>query len=285
MYFGVAFFEVYNVLKHITNWDDDEKLASKIARIIVKFDKESTYESRLSIASRAIELSREQRKVGIIDEDFYFMCSQYYIPNMEFVVYNWNMNVFEDLSSEVEIDFKNVLERAGRDFENYLVHLYHAGQNINILRRLVIDDDKFFRVTIKNVPFKYSRQVECILQRETRSVNSKYGSRFCYLYTLDNSEALEIAKTNMKNGGNAERDAYLEQYKGTGIRLHKRGKYRLIYPSGAKHRMANYFYRKSDWRMQIKGRSVTGRRRIIKGLDVLQSYFELKRKIEDEKDD
>ncbi len=289
MYFDVAFFEVYNIIKDITSWSDEEKLAIKLARITAKFGKDQEYERRLDVARRAIELSQEQRKVGIIDEDFYKMCMQYHIPSMEFVIYNWNVNAFVDVASEVEIDFKKVLEREGENFESYLVQLYHAGQNINVLRRLVETNKKFLRVTVKNVPFKYSSQVEEILQKETRSVNSKYGDKFCYLYTLDNKEALAIAKQNLKNGGKAERDAFLEKYKKVGIRQqgywkHKkvRRKALLRYPSGAKHKMKDYKKRKSDWRTLAKGSKIHGRHKIIKGLEVLRSYFELKRRIEDE---
>ena len=290
MYFDVAFFEVYNLLKDITSWSDEEKLATKLARITAKFGKDQEYERRLDVARRAIVLSKEQRKVGIVDEDFYKMCLQYYVPSMKFVIYNWNVNAFVDVASEVEIDFKKVLEREGEDFENYLVQLYHAGQNINILRRLLEKDKKFLRVTVKNVPFKYGSQVENILQRETRSVNSKYGDKFCYLYTLDNEEALAIAKYNLKHGGNTERDAYLEKYKNSGIRSNgtwknnKKKKRKPIYryPSGEFHKFIDYKRRKSDWKTLKKGSKVMGRHKIIKGLEILQSYFELKRRIEDE---
>ena len=283
MYYGVSFPEVYSLLRPITSWSDETKLASKLARITAKFEKEKeNFERRLDVAEEAIRIAKEQRKVGIVDEDFYEMCTQYYIPNMEFVIYNWNMNTFEDVSSEVEIDFRKVYEREGENFEKYLSQLYHAGQNINILRRLIIKDNKFMRVTVRNVPFAYSSRVEELLQRETRSVNSKYGSKFCYLYTLDNAEALAIAKANLKNGGNAERDAYLQKYKGVGVRERKKHKFRYIYPSGAKHKFIRYKYRKSDWRMARKGSKVLGRRRIIKGLDIIQSYFEMRRKIGDE---
>lgn len=288
MYFDVAFFEVYNLLKDIVSWSDEEKLAMKLARITGKFGKDQEYERRLDVARRAILLANEQRKVGIVDEDFYEMCTQYHIPNMQFVIYNWNVNAFVDVASEVEIDFKKVLAKAGENFEGYLVQLYHAGQNINVLRRLKEVNKKFLRVVVRNVPFKYSKQVEEILQRETRSVNSKYGDKFCYLYTLDNSEALAIAKQNQKNGGNAERDAYLQKYKNIGVKeigKRKRGKKRkpiFRYPSGAKHTFSDFKKRKSDWKTVRRGCKVMGRHKIIKGLEILQSYFELKRKIEDE---
>ena len=267
-----SFFDMMANLAHIDGWDTlDEDFIGRVAKVIGCYKMlPQSLDKRIMLVEDGLGFAQQQQEVGIIDEDFYNTCKEFYIPNMEFVVYTWNNHVFEPVSSEVEIDFNKVLEQ-GEGMWDYLIQLYHAGQRINLLRRVLIDDSRYFRVTVKNVPLEYAQQVDKLLQEETKNITSKYNDKFNYMYTLDNTKWLQEAKKAVANRKEnpLKRDEYLLRFKNTkrttwvGKKVHRRVGFKV-----------------NQWKIQRNPH--LGKLKVVKELQIPRVYFDFK-ELEDEK--
>lgn len=261
--YRASFVEMLSLLAPLTGWEDKSTITSKIAGVTAVIAKRWTesFEKRLDIAVEAFEYAEKLGKLGFLDTEFYDLCKQYYIPGMEFVVYTWNNHIFEPVASEVKIDFKHVLEVGGDNWKSYLTQLYQAGQKVNILRRRKVwDKEKYNRITVEHVPVSYGLEVDELLHKETKKIRNRFSGKFNYMYTLDNSEQLEEARTSDKR----KRDRHLQKY-----RKHMTVNY---YPSGLVYRRKGF--KVSRWRV-TRGAGL-GRLKIVKEMNKPATYFKPK---------
>ena len=268
----MSFDEVHNMFSAISNWDNEVEVTDKIRKITGKhkraLEHPKRYEEELK---NAFKVAHYYDKFSVIDKELLELCQQFYIPNMEFVVYTWNNNVFEPTSSEVEIDFKKALDKVGaEDVMSYLQQLYVAGQSINLMKRLVVDDKNFLKVIVKNVPAEYALDVDKLLYKETKDLTTEYSDKFSYMYILDNTCDLETAFYNIKNGKNKKRDGFLSKYK-------KHCSKSTLYPSGK--RVSHFKYDSvihsqtgKRWNV-VKGKIHTGRYKIMQELSKNMEYY------------
>lgn len=240
-YLKLPFTTVHKVLQHITDWENISSICDKIVPLLseVKFKigrkKKKRTINRQDIF-RQVRYVIKHKDTIIIDRDLYNLCRKYNVPNIEYVVYDWNSNVFKPVLSQVEIDYKKISEVAGEEVDEYLRQLYIAGQSVNLYRRLLLgNDDNFLKVIVKNVPFERATQVNKILREETQALTTEYTDNFSYMTILDSEKILEYAKYREDNGLNKIRDRYKRKFS------QDKGKRSVLeYASGKKVSLSKY---------------------------------------------
>ena len=241
-YLKLPFTTVHRILQHIDDWTDISSICDKVVPLLsdVEFmignDEQKRTIERKDIY-RQIKRTVEHKDNFIIDRDLYNLCEKYYIPNIEYIVYDWNSNIFKPVLSQVEIDYQRVIQDVSTsDIEEYIRELYIAGQSINLYRRLLLGpDDNYLKKKIKNVPLEYSKVVNTVLREETRRLTTEYTDNFSYMVTIDTKESLKNAKYRSDNNLNKYRDSYKKRFKRRGL---TRGN--MKYPSGKKVSLSKY---------------------------------------------
>ena len=276
-FFGIGFNTMNNALKVISDWDNLDELAPKLYNIVKGYGgADITDEMRLRKVNKAVENSRT--KLGtVLDTELLNLCSKYYIPNMNYVLYDWNGDMFKPSFSEVTIDYNKI--RAVVDDESecvdFLRELYNAGQKINLMRKFVLDipKGKYLKVNILNVDRDRIKDVNDMLREETKSLKSYWSERFSYVVTLNKDDFLEQAKINSKTNYNRDvrdywKKKYKKIYKGKGI----------IYPSRRKfmyNKFESHIKNSPDYHPPTK-------RELLAEMELEKSYMEF---AEDEEKD
>ena len=206
-----SFQEMYNLLKHITDWSDADVIADKVINIT-----KGLYEEDLETYIKGLIHTCYKAKPKILDKQLYNLCKQYDIPNINYVLYDWNDKMFMPCTSEITIDYQRIkgLANSKEEIIPILEDLYVTAQNINILRKFITKkDDLNYRVTINNVDRDVAKYVYNALKKHTMKLESDWSEHFSLSITLYKEDLIEKAKEKIKSGAVKEgRDKYKKNY-------------------------------------------------------------------------
>ena len=250
-YFNMSFSEMNRILEHITDWENRDDLFSKLTRVVRGFERENTTEEdKVNKITRILD-NAEKKMYTILDTELLKYSSKYYIPTLQYVIYDWNSDLFKPSVCDVSIDYQVVKEKVSKDeVVDFLRELYNSAQKINLLKKKLVKvkDDEFFKVNVLNVERDKVKEVLLMLKEETRALKSYWTENFSYSVTLYNEDFLEQAFINSKTNYNKDvRDFYKKKYSKFKVKNYEKVD-GVNFPSGRyiKHNRFESIAQKSD---------------------------------------